>query len=74
MRQIDSQVLTETVEKGFIRYNSWEVDKDGNVLPHFKSTLEALSGLVKGESVPSDEALTDEMADISVVVGQDANQ
>ena len=64
----------KNVDKSFIRYNSWEVDKDGNVLPHFKSTIEALSGFVKGEAVPSDELLTDAPADLSVVVGADTTK
>jgi len=71
---LDKKGNRKTVDKGFIRYNSWEVDKDGNVLPHFKATLEALSGFVKGEAVPSDGLVTDNPADLSVVVGADATQ
>jgi hypothetical protein len=64
----------KNVDKSFIRYNSWEVDKDGNVLPHFKSTIGALAGFVKGEAVPSDELMTEASANLSVVVGADATK
>jgi LCP family protein required for cell wall assembly len=71
---LDKSGARKTVDKSFVRYNTWDVDKDGNVLPHFKSTIEALSGFVKGEAVPSDELMPNASADLSVVVGQDANQ
>jgi LCP family protein required for cell wall assembly len=62
----------KNVDKSFIRYNTWDVDKDGNVIPHFQSTLEALAGIVKGEPMPNDQVQPDAKADISVVIGQDA--
>ena len=59
------------VEKSFMRYTSWEVDKDGNVIANHQSTLDALADFVKGEAIPSDELRTDEQADISIVLGAD---
>lgn len=59
------------VEKGFIRYNLWETDKDGNVIPVKKQTLEVLVGFVKGEGLPSDELKPNPSADLSVILGAD---
>ena len=58
-------------EKSYIRYTSWEVDKDGNVIASHRPTLDTLADFVKGEAVPSDELRTDEQVDISIVLGED---
>jgi len=68
---VDKQGQRKTIEKSFIRYNQWKADKDGNVIPQFKSTLGALSGFALGEALPSDELTPNDKVDISVIVGED---
>lgn len=61
----------EYVEKSFTRYNHWEVDAEGNVIPRDRPTLEVLETFVKGNPIPSDQSQPDPSADISIVFGDD---
>lgn len=69
---LDAKGDRRYVERSFVRYNTWDVDKDGNVVPRLKAVLDALSGFSLGEALPSDEVRADAKADISVILGQDA--
>jgi len=72
---LDKNGKKKLIDKSFIRYNSWEVDQSGTVIAHFKSTLDALSGFVKGDAIANDEAkIDDKVADISIVLGADFNK
>ncbi|MBU1017407.1 LCP family protein [Patescibacteria group bacterium] len=67
----DEQGGRKYVEKSFIRYNHWEVDAEGNVIPRDQSTLDALSNFVKGEFIPSSQSQPEDEVDISIVLGKD---
>jgi len=70
----DSDGERKYVDKSFIRYNRWEVDRDGNVIALNQPTIDALQGFARGEAVPSNRFSTNTEAAISIVLGEDYNQ
>ena len=67
----DEEGERKYVEKSYMQYNHWEVDSEGTVTPLHPVHLEALSKLIKGEPIPSDEMVEGEEIDISIVLGED---
>lgn len=67
----DKEGERKYIERSFIRYNSWEVDAEGNVIAHHQPTLDALGNFVKGEPIPASNEYMESEADISIVLGDD---
>lgn len=69
---LDKSGKRKTVEKTFIRYNSWDVDAKGAVTPHNQPVLDALKGFIMGDDIPNDVAKIDDSSpDISIIIGSD---
>lgn len=67
----DKEGERKYIEKSFIQYNHWEVDPEGIVIARDQSTLDALEMFVKGQPIPSEDPITDNGVDISIVMGAD---
>ena len=59
------------LDKTTIMYYEWQEDKDGNVIAAQKSTLDALSGFIKADSMPGDPLDARNGVGISIILGDD---
>lgn len=59
------------IDKSVIFYYDWEEDKNFNVTPLYKSTLDALENFVVAEAIPQGRGSVNPEIDFSIVLGDD---
>lgn len=68
----DAEGERKYIETSIMHYYVYETDKDGNITPKFKDTLEVLQDFINSaEFIPGDKANVSQGIDLTIIIGED---